>query len=403
MRVSNKQMINIVKADLFRNSAYLMKAEERVATRKMINRPSDDPIGMGKILDYRKTISSIDQYNRNIVSAKNQTEFTGTLLENLQDLLTQAKRIVSEHSANALDPALRESAVQELKGIHDQTLAIANTKYNGNYLFAGHKTDTLPFPTNEVAVEPGSSVNDGESFLISSASVDYYVWYNVDGGLSDPNIAGRTGIQVDISSADSAAQVASATQTAIAGAPGPVFNAALNGSSVTITTSADSKGVHATDHDSGFSFYNADYNGDNGKLNTIVGEGIQVRLNLTGNEVFSSGVNSVFQHLKTLKEALAADPFDPSVLSGLENSLAENIDQVETAAVKLSTTYKRLESSETHWNQFRNSVLGMLSRVEDADLATAIVELQAQETAYEASLASAKKLLGKRSLVDFLG
>ena len=97
MRVSNSQMVNIVKSDLFRNAEQLLKAEERVATRKLINRPSDDPIGMGKVLDYRKTISSIDQYNNNIVSAKSRTEFTDTLLENLHDLLGQAKQIVAEH------------------------------------------------------------------------------------------------------------------------------------------------------------------------------------------------------------------------------------------------------------------------------------------------------------------
>ena len=98
MRVSNKQMVNIVKSDLFRNAEQLLKAQERVATRKLINRPSDDPIGMGKVLDYRKTISSIEQYDNNITSAKNRTEFTDTLLENLHDLVDQAKRMVSEHS-----------------------------------------------------------------------------------------------------------------------------------------------------------------------------------------------------------------------------------------------------------------------------------------------------------------
>ncbi|MCD6293530.1 MAG: flagellar hook-associated protein FlgL [Deltaproteobacteria bacterium] len=297
MRVSNRQMVNIVQSDLFRNAEQLLKAQERVATRKLINRPSDDPIGMGKVLNYRKIISSIDQYNSNITSAKSRIEFTDTLLENLHDLLSEAKQISIEHS-NELDPELRQGAAQQVEGIYDQVLAIANTKYDGNYLFAGHDTDTQPFTEDGV------------------------------------------------------------------------------------------------------------YTGDNGQINIIVGEGAQVRINLTGNEVFTgvdvaSGTH-VFDDLKALKDALEADPFDASAVSGLTDNLEKGVNQVEGAAVKQSITYKRLETTENHWVKFKDSVVNMLSKIEDADLATAIVELKAQETAYEAALATAAKMFDKKSLVNFL-
>jgi len=302
MRVSNRQIVNIVKSDLFRNAEQLLKAEERVATRKLINRPSDDPIGMGKVLDYRKTISSIEQYNNNIASAKSRSEFTDTLLENLHDLLGQAKQIAAEHSGGELDPELRQGAAQQVEGIYDQIFAIANTKYGEAYLFAGHKTDTQPFT-------------------------------------KDAN-------------------------------------------------------------------YNASYNGDSGEINIIVGEGAQVRINLTGNEVFTgvgvaNGTN-VFDDLKTLKDALEASPFDASAVSTLTDNLIKGVNQVEGAAVRQSITYKRLETTENHWDKFKNNVVDMLSKIEDADLASAIVELQAQETAYEVSLATAAKMFDKKSLIDFL-
>ena len=261
------------------------------------------PIGMGKVLDYRKTISSIDQYQNNIVSAKSRSEFTVTLLENLQDLLSQAKEVAVTYSGGELDPALKESTLQQVEGIYDQVMEIANTKYGDVYLFAGHQADARPF----------------------TADTDY----------------------------------------------------------------------------------NATYNGDGGKINVIVGEGAQIRINLTGNEVFTgtavaSGTN-VFEDLKALKEALEAVPFDPTAVSNLEQKLAKGVDQVESAAARQSITYKRLETTESHWDKFKNSVLDLLSRTEDVDLATAIVDLQTQETAYETSLAAASKMLNKKSLIDFLG
>ena len=402
MRVSNRQMVNLVKSDLFRNAEQLLKAEERVATRKLINRPSDDPIGMGKVLDHRKTLSSIDQYKSNITAAKSRTEFTDTLLENLYDLLDQAKQVAVEHSGNELDPELRQGAAQQVEGIYDQVMAIANKKYNGNYLFAGHDTDTIPFPRDEVTTGVASTLSGGESFNISSSSTDYYVWYDIASGSTDPGIAGRTGIEVDIASTNTAAQVAAATEAAVDGHAD--FSAAVSGSDVTITSGGEA--VDISDYSSGFSFQNATYNGDSGDVKIIVGEGAQVKINLTGDEVFTgaavaSGTN-VFDDLKALKDALEADPFVASAVSSLTDNLEKGVNQVEGAAVKQSITYKRLETTENHWDKFKNSVVDMLSKIEDADLTTAIVELQAQETAYEAALATAAKMFNKKSLVDFL-
>ena len=409
MRVSNRQMTNIVKSDLFRNAQQLLKSQERVATRKLINKPSDDPIGMGKVLDYRKTLSSIDQYNNNIVSAKSRTEFTDTLLENLHDLVDQAKQVAIAHS-NELDPELRQGAAQQIEGIYDQILGIANTKYDGNYLFAGHDTDTIPFPRDEVTTGAGSTLSGGESFNISSSTADYYVWYNIDPppNSTDPATAGRIGIEVTISATNTAEEVASATQTAINTIVDEegvgVFTASLNGSEVKIISGGE--GVDATDNNSGFYFLNKSYNGDNGKINIMVGEDAKVRINLTGDEVFTgaavaSGTN-LFDDLKTLGMALKAEPPGDIIPYSLADNLEKGVNQIESAAVKQSITYRRLETTENHWVKFKDSVVNMLSRIEDADLATAIVELQAQETAYEAALATAAKMFNRKSLIDFL-
>jgi flagellin-like hook-associated protein FlgL len=407
MRVSNKQMVNIVKSDLFRNAEQLLKAQERVATRKLINRPSDDPIGMGKVLDYRKTISSIEQYDNNITSAKNRTEFTDTLLENLHDLVDQAKRMVSEHS-NQTDPELRQGAAQQVEGIYAQVLAIANTKYGDAYLFAGHQSDTQPF-TDCAAITCGeeADLTDGDYFTLGSG---YYVWYDTDGdlGTGDPALAGRTGIQVDVSGLGSAVAVASATMTAIQANPNFTATVPLDDLDKVEIVPNPVSGSYpdVVDVNTGFTTHDTKYVGDSGKTNVIVGEGAQVRINLTGDDIFTgaavaSGTN-IFDDLKGLKDVLEADPFVTSAVSDLADNLAKGVNQVEGAAVSQSILYRRLETTENHWVKFKDSVVNMLSKIEDADYATAIVELQAQETAYEASLATAAKMFNKKSLIDFL-
>ncbi|MBW1780231.1 MAG: flagellar hook-associated protein FlgL [Deltaproteobacteria bacterium] len=401
MRVTNKQLLNVVTRSVATSSEQLLKAQERVASMKVINRPSDDPIGMNRVLDFRKKIASVDQYIRNIDSAKTRVEATETSLESVYELLGEAKDIAISQSSTD-DSSGRVTAAREVSNIYNQIRDIANTRLGGSYIFAGHDTDTLPFPKDEVTTGAESSLSGGEYFKVSSSTTDYYVWYDIDNGSSDPSVAGRTGIEVDISSGDSAAQVAAATQSAIDAVAD--LSASVSGSSVTITSGGEA--VDATDGDTEFGFHNATYNGDSGTLNTIIGDGATLKTNVHGNETFTgSGVTdgvNILGVLKTLKDALEASVYDPVTIGNQVDDLSKGITQVEKVMSHQSTAFKRLEQTEVYWNNLKLTFENALSATEDADMAKVSVELQAQKTAYEMALSAAASVLEK-NLLDFLG
>lgn len=69
-----------------------------------------------------------------------------------------------------------------------------------------------------VVTKAASTVTQSSYFTCSSSGlvpVNYYIWYNKDGGGTDPAVAGKTGIEVEILAADTAAQVATKTMLAI--------------------------------------------------------------------------------------------------------------------------------------------------------------------------------------------
>lgn len=143
MRLTNRLMADTVLNSLYKNTQQLLKLQEMVSSQKRINRPSDDPIGMRKILDYRKVLSSIDQYKTNITHGKTQIDLTESCLEAIDDLVLKARRIAVEQSAGELEN--RPTAAQEVKNIYDQILQLANTKLGDTYILSGHQTDTAPF------------------------------------------------------------------------------------------------------------------------------------------------------------------------------------------------------------------------------------------------------------------
>lgn len=72
---------------------------------------------------------------------------------------------------------------------------------------------------------------------ISSTTVDYYVWYNVGGGGTDPSAAnvGRSGIEVSIVAGSSPSAVASATAAALNSVnAGTVFSTSVSGSTLSV-------------------------------------------------------------------------------------------------------------------------------------------------------------------------
>ena len=296
MRLTNRLMADTVLNSLYKNTQQLLKLQEMVSSQKRINRPSDDPIGMRKILDYRKVLSSIDQYNTNITHGKTQIDLTESCLEAIDDLVLKARRIAVEQSAGELEN--RPTAAQEIKKIYDQILQLANTKLGDTYILSGHQTDTAPF----------------------SRDADY----------------------------------------------------------------------------------NATYHGDDGDKRIIVGDNLNIKINVTGEDALRSGVD-VFDSLRDLINGLE----DPDTTAGTAQiatqitPLSNALDQIKAVRSEAASTFIQLETTENQLANFKLNIEDMLSDTEDADMAQAIVELQVQQTAYETSLATAARIL-QRSLMDFL-
>ena len=211
MRITSNQLANIVRRNVADNAERLYKAQETVSTEKLVNRPSDDPLAMGRILGYRTTLASIDQYVRNIEQAKLQIEFSEKQVEEVHSQLQMAKNMAIDQSDGDAD--LGQQTAEDIQHIYDRILDVANTKLGNNYIFAGHQNGTQPVDCAEVDCEAGISVTDGDYFMIGN---NHYVWYDKNGDhVGDPGFNGMTGIEVAASDLDSAIDVAANTKSAI--------------------------------------------------------------------------------------------------------------------------------------------------------------------------------------------
>ena len=121
----------------------LYERQTIIASQKRINKPSDDPIGMGKVLDYRQTLASIEQYQTNIQSGKMRLDISEIHLDLVDDLLQMVSAIAQTEAGQTAES--RRLAAEEVKMLYDQVLDLTNSKLNDNYMFSGYQTKTAPF------------------------------------------------------------------------------------------------------------------------------------------------------------------------------------------------------------------------------------------------------------------
>jgi len=180
MRVTSNMMTDSLARYLTAQNEALYERQTIIASQKRINRPSDDPIGMGKVLDYRQTLSSIEQYGTNIQNGQKRLEITEITLDLVDELLQGVRAIALTESGGTTES--RQLTAGEVKNMFDQVLDLANSKLNGNYMFSGYQTQTAPFSRDDT---------------LATTFDQFTVTYNGDVGDARFIIAHNTEISID--------------------------------------------------------------------------------------------------------------------------------------------------------------------------------------------------------------
>lgn len=301
MRVTSNTMTNSIVRYLTSQNEALFERQTIIASGKKINRPSDDPIGMGKVLDYRHTINAIAQYQTNIQRGKTRLDVTETNLKLVDDLL-QVVRAISQ-TEDAGTTASRQLAAEDVKNLFDQVLDTANSKLNGNYMFSGYKTKTAPFSRDD---------------------------------------------------------------------------------------------TQATTFDK----FTVTYNGDAGDARFMVAENTEVSITADGEAMFHDPAGfSVFDTMRDLIVALEND--DTAGISAQQGLLDQARTQLQNIRSANSPIYYQLETTESHWQNYKPKIEELLAKEENADITEAIVELQSLELAYQTTLATTARII-QPGLMNFL-
>ncbi len=147
MRISDLMLTNNYTDNINSIKSRISNLSEQISTGNKINNPSDSPTDVVRLLDLKKRLNQNDTYSKSIANGKDFMEETVTVLENINDLVTNVLVKLTEVNDSTKDSTL-SSYANEIDSALNLILSLANTEYNGKYIFGGTDFSDLPFGYN---------------------------------------------------------------------------------------------------------------------------------------------------------------------------------------------------------------------------------------------------------------
>jgi len=128
----------------------IQQTQDKVATGKKVLKASDDPVAAATISFVRDQKVMLDRFATNIDRAQTRLTLTENVVAESVNLLTRAYELGIQAKNDTLTAVDRRAISFEISQIRESMMSLANSKdVNGNYLFAGYRTNIQPFVSNE--------------------------------------------------------------------------------------------------------------------------------------------------------------------------------------------------------------------------------------------------------------
>ena len=129
-----------------------------------------------------------------------------------------------------------------------------------------------------------------------------------------------------------------------------------------------------------------------------IAPGQRIQVNVNGDTVFGAPGSDVFTTLAQISNAVLTNP---SQLTALQTTLGSQTTQVQGQLAQVGSQFLRVQNMQSQNTSNGLTMKQNLSTIEDADIAEVMVQLQAQQVAYQAALSATARAI-QPSLTDFL-
>jgi flagellar hook-associated protein 3 FlgL len=393
-RISFSSMNARILDRLYHNYNKLEGIQSQLASGKKVDRASDDPVAVSNSMELRTQIDQFKSFQRNVDDGLAYLGTVDTTLSTGNSLYQNMRERAIQASNDSNSAESRFFIGREVRGMFDQMVALANTAFKGEYIFAGNNTQSAPYEVRTGRATGSSAPAANGSFQLLAADLgtgaatkrindlnvddsDFFSGYAeayhiIPGTLSVPGLAEGADFTVDY--VEGTVTFLTMNAVTLAAAPGG------------IAMKFDWLRRNELDMD--------------GAVNREVEEGVTARMNTTASEVFGSNQeNTSWEAMINLLEGTLLNKADKvrDSIGKIDESMTRSL----SAQASNGSRVLRFESTQTRNDERIVYSNKLMSDVEDVDFAEAVSQFTLQQAVYEASLKMGARAV-QNTLVNFL-
>ena len=165
-------------------------AAQEVSTGRRVNNPGDDPSAMAALVFNNAQTSQDAQFQANISDVQSKVQVADSVMNSASQLLTSAISLGTQGATGTLSDANRQSIAAQVAGLQQQLLSLANTSYQGTYIFSGNAVTTQPF-TQDSSAPSGVTYNGNSAVTTVQISQGQSLQTNLPGDQVFTNSSGN--------------------------------------------------------------------------------------------------------------------------------------------------------------------------------------------------------------------
>lgn len=145
VRVTDGYLSRLLVRSMQRNLGQMLRYQQMNSTMQRLLSYADDPRGVGAIQRYDTLLAINGQYTKNIERASTFIDATDIALQDIAELLRDARDIAMRESSASGTVASNAQSADEVQSLIRQLMNTLNANVEGNFIFGGFRTDLTPF------------------------------------------------------------------------------------------------------------------------------------------------------------------------------------------------------------------------------------------------------------------
>ena len=163
MRVNPFYVSNLV-SSLNQTQSSEQQLTAELSSGARVNSLSDDPLAAGENVELLNQIQRDDSFTQTSSLVQGRLQVADSVLGSVVSQLTQAISLATSADNGTLNESNRQSIADQIAGIRDEVVSLANTTYQSQYIFGGSQTGSAPF-SNSSATSPATATYNSDEVV----------------------------------------------------------------------------------------------------------------------------------------------------------------------------------------------------------------------------------------------